>query len=102
MTLSKPVPLGISDPQSKREIKIPGGLEGTFTIPDMFWMKANNVNPAALPKKEHDQLMLKFIRTHNVSDPDQVDIFNRLNFALLSPNAPLTQNEFLAMRAHVS
>ena len=101
MTLSKPVPLGISDPRSKREIKIPGGLEGTFTIPDMFWMKANNVNPAALPKDVHDQLMLKFIRTHNVSDPDQVDIFNRLNFALLSPNAPLTQNEFLAMRARI-
>jgi len=101
MTLSKPVPLGISDPQSKREIKIPGGLEGTFTIPDMFWMKANNVNPAALPKDVHDQLMLKFIRTHNVSEPDQVDIFNRLNFALLSPNAPLTQNEFLAMRARI-
>jgi hypothetical protein len=101
MTLSKPVPLGISDPQSKREIKIPGGLEGTFTIPDMFWMKANNVNPGALPKDVHDQLMLKFIRTHNVSDPDQVDIFNRLNFALLSPNAPLTQNEFLAMRARI-
>lgn len=101
MTLSKPVSLGISDPQSKREIKIPGGLEGTFTIPDMFWMKANNVNPGALDKDVHDKLMLKFIRTHNVSDPDQVDIFNRLNFALLSPNAPLTQNEFLAMRARI-
>lgn len=101
MTLTKPESVNISDPLSKREIKIPGGLEGTFTIPDMFWMKANNVNPAALPKDVHDQLMLKFIRTHNVSNPDEVDIFNRLNFALLSPNAPLTQNEFLAMRARI-
>lgn len=101
MTLSKPVSLGISDPVAKREVKIPGGLEGTFTIPDMFWMKANNVNPAALPKDVHDKLMLKFIRTHTVAEPDEVDIFNRLNFALLSPNAPLTSNEFLAMRARI-
>lgn len=101
MTLSKPVSLGISDPVAKREVKIPGGLEGTFTIPDMFWMKANNVNPAALPKDVHDKLMLKFVRTHTVAEPDEVDIFNRLNFALLSPNAPLTSNEFLAMRARI-
>ena len=101
MTLSKPVSLGISDLVAKREVKIPGGLEGTFTIPDMFWMKANNINPAALPKKVHDKLMQKFIRTHTVAEPDEVDIFNRLNFALLSPNAPLTSNEFLAMRARI-
>lgn len=101
MTLSKPVSLGISDPVAKREVKIPGGLEGTFTIPDMFWMKANNINPAALPKQVHDKLMQKFIRTHTVAEPDEVDIFNRLNFALLSPNAPLTSNEFLAMRARI-
>jgi hypothetical protein len=101
MTLSKPVSLGISDPVAKREVKIPGGLEGTFTIPDMFWMKANNINPAALPKDVHDKLMLKFVRTHTVAEPDEVDIFNRLNFALLSPNAPLTSNEFLAMRARI-
>jgi hypothetical protein len=101
MTLSKPVSLGISDPVAKREVKIPGGLEGTFTIPDMFWMKANNINPAALPKQVHDKLMQKFIRTHTVAEPDEVDIFNRLNFALLSPNAPLTPNEFLAMRARI-
>jgi hypothetical protein len=61
-------------------------------------MKANNFDPAALPKDLHDQLMQKFIRTHEIQNPDQVDIFNRLNFALLSPNAPLTPNEFLAQR----
>jgi len=98
MTLTEPKSLGVSDLTSKREVKIPGGLEGTFTVPDMFWMKANNIDPASLPKKTHDELMQKLIRTHEVQNPDQVDMFNRLNFALLSPNAPLTPNEFLAQR----
>jgi hypothetical protein len=102
MTLTEPQSLGITDLTSKREIKIPGGLEGKFTIPDMFWMKANNIDPAALPKKTHDALMQKLIRTHEVENPDQVDVFNRLNFALLSPNAPLTPNEFLAQRMRLT
>jgi len=102
MTLTEPQSLGITDLTSKREIKIPGGLEGKFTIPDMFWMKANNIDPAALPKATHDALMQKLIRTHEVETPDQVDVFNRLNFALLSPNAPLTPNEFLAQRMRLT
>ena len=102
MTLTKPQSLGITDLTSKREVLIPGGLEGTFTIPDMFWMKANNINPASLPKEAHDALMKKLIRTHKVESPDQVDVFNRLNFALLSPNAPLTPNEFLAQRMRLT
>jgi hypothetical protein len=101
MTRTPDVSLGITDLTSKREVKIPGGLEGTFTIPDLFHMKAQNINPASLPKDVHDQLMKKFIRTHNIENPDEVDIFNRLNFALLSPNAPLTPNEFLAQRARL-
>jgi hypothetical protein len=102
MTLTKPKSLGITDLTSKREVQIPGGLEGTFTIPDMFWMKANNIDPASLPKETHDALMKKLIRTHKVETPDQVDVFNRLNFALLSPNAPLTPNEFLAQRMRLT
>jgi len=102
MTLTEPKSLGITDLTSKREVKIPGGLEGTFTIPDMFWLKANNIDPASLPKDVHDGLMKKLIRTHKVETPDQVDVFNRLNFALLSPNAPLTPNEFLAQRMRLT
>lgn len=102
MTLTEPKSLGITDLTTKREIRIPGGLEGTFTVPDMFWMKANNIDPASLPKKTHDELMQKLIRTHEVQNPDQVDMFNRLNFALLSPNAPLTPNEFLAQRMRLT
>jgi hypothetical protein len=102
MTLTEPKSLGITDLTTKREVQIPGGLEGTFTIPDMFWMKANNIDPASLPKETHDALMKKLIRTHKVETPDQVDVFNRLNFALLSPNAPLTPNEFLAQRMRLT
>jgi len=101
MSVSPDVPLGISDLTTGREVKIPGGLEGTFTIPDMFKIKAMNIDPNSLPKDVHDQLMKKFIRTHKIENPDEVDMFNRLNFALLSPNAPLTPNEFLAQRARL-
>ena len=102
MTVTEPKSLGITDLTTKREIRIPGGLEGKFTVPDMFWMKANNIDPGALPKEMHDQLMQKLIRTHEVANPDQVDMFNRLSFAQLSPNAPLTPNEFLAQRLRLT
>ena len=101
MSVSPDVHLGIKDPTTGRDVVIPGGLEGKFTIPDLFKIKANNIDPNALPKDVHDQLMQKFIRTHKIDNPDQVDMFNRLNFALLSPNAPLTPNEFLAQRARL-
>jgi hypothetical protein len=102
MTLTPSQSLGISDLTTRKEITLPGGLEGSFTIPDLFAIKGNNFDPNALPKDVHDALMQKFIRTHKVDSPDSVDTFNRLNFALLSPNAPLTQNEFLAQRARLT
>jgi hypothetical protein len=102
MTRTPDVSMGITDPTTGREIKFPGGLEGKFTIPDLYHIKANNIDPNSLPKEMHDALMQKFIRTHNIENPDEVDIFNRLNFALLSPNAPLTPNEFLAQRARIT
>lgn len=101
MTLTKPQSLGISDLTSGREVMIPGGLSGKFTIPDMFWMKSNNINPASLPQDIHTELMKKFIRTHENKNPDAVDIFNQLDFALLSPSAPLVPNEFLTQRLRI-
>jgi hypothetical protein len=100
MTVTKPESLGISDLTSGREVKIPGGLSGTFSIPDLFWIKANNINPASLPQDVHTELMKKFIRTYD-KDSDNVDLFNKLNFALLSPNAPLLPNEFLMQRLRI-
>lgn len=94
--------LGISDLTTRKEIMVPGGLEGKFTIPDLFRIKANNFDPNALPQDVHNALMQKFLRTYKREGPhDPVDVFNDLNFALLSPNAPLTQNEFLAQRFRV-
>lgn len=94
--------LGISDLTSRKEIQIPGGLEGKFTIPDLFRIKANNFDPNALPQETHNALMQKFLRTYErPGGSDPVDVFNDLNFALLSPNAPLTPNEFLAQRFRV-
>lgn len=94
--------LGISDLTTRKEIMVPGGLEGKFTIPDLFRIKANNFDPNALPQETHNALMQKFLRTYERTGPhDPVDTFNDLNFALLSPNAPLTPNEFLAQRFRV-
>jgi hypothetical protein len=91
--------LGISDIKSRREVMLPGGYEGKFTIPDTFAIKANNFDPAVLGQENHNKLMQKFIRTYErPGGSDAVDTFNDLNFSLLSPNAPLTQNEFLAQR----
>lgn len=98
MTRTPNQSLGISDLTSKREVMVPGGLEGTFTIPDLFAIKANNFDPSSLPQDVHNKLMQKFLRTYQRTNPDDVDTFNSLNFSLLSPNAPLTQNEFLAAR----
>lgn len=98
MTRSPDMSLGVSDLTTRKEITVPGGLDGTFTIPDLFHIKGNNFDPNALPQETHNALMRKFLRTYDVPEPDNVDTFNRLNFALLSPNAPLTQNEFLAQR----
>lgn len=92
----------IVDKLTGKPIEIPGGLEGKFTLPDMFHIKANNFDPNSLPQSVHNELMKKFMRTHTPANPDQVDMFNQLNFALLSPNAPLTQNEFLQARARLT
>lgn len=94
--------LGISDLTTRKEVMVPGGLEGKFTIPDLFRIKANNFDPNALPQDVHNALMQKFLRTYKrEGGHDPVDVFNDLNFALLSPNAPLTPNEFLAQRFRV-
>lgn len=79
-------------------VSIPGGLDGTFTIADIFELKARKIDPNTLPREVHDALMQKFIRTYDIPNPDPVDVFNRLAFAQLSPNAPLLPNEFLLQR----
>jgi hypothetical protein len=81
-------------------IHIPGGLDGTFTIPDLFWMKANSFDPKTLPDGMHERLMNKIMRTYSRDRMRNVpvDTFNRLAFGQMSPNAPLLTNEFIASR----
>lgn len=98
MTITPHVSLDVIDPKTGRPVLIPGGLEGKFTIPDLFAIKANNFDPSVLSRDQHNKLMQKFMRTHQIENPDAVDTFNALNFSLLSPNAPLTPNEFLQSR----
>lgn len=90
--------VSFSDVKTRNQFTLPGGLEGKFTIPDLFQIKANNFDPNLMSNELHTDLMSKFLRTHKVEAPDAVDKFNRLQFAQLSPNAPLTQNEFMSQR----
>ena len=41
--------LGLSDLTTRKEVMVPGGLEGKFTLPDVWEMKANNFDPGSLP-----------------------------------------------------
>jgi hypothetical protein len=103
MTRTPDVSLGVKDPVTGKDITVPGGLEGRFTIPDVFHIKANNFDPNHLPRDVHDKLMQKFMRTYETGAPkDIADKYNALSFAQLSPNAPLTQNQFLAARLRAS
>ena len=84
-------------------IRIPGGLDGTFTIPDLFWIKANNFDPKKLPREVHDALMQKLMRTYSPNGvADDATIMRALNFTQLSPNTPLLQNEFMSQRLRQS
>jgi hypothetical protein len=102
MTVTPSQSLGVSDIATRRELTLPGGLEGKFTIPDLFQIKSENFNPAVLGQERHTELMKKFLRSYErPGGLDPTDKFNALNFSLLSPNAPLGPNEFLAQRFRV-
>jgi hypothetical protein len=102
MSIRPNVSLGVKDISTGRDIAVPGGLEGRFTIPELFEMKAHNFNPESLPDELHTKFMEKMLRTYvPETGVDEVDVYNALNFALTSPNAPLTPNEFIAARTRV-
>jgi len=80
-------------------IAIPGGLDGTFTIPDLFEMKANNFDPKQLPRETQDKLYQKLARTYTPEGGTTVGQKMRaMAFTQLSANAPLLANEFIAQR----
>ena len=75
---------------------IPGGIEeGTFTFAELFWMKQQGWNPALVTnEKNRVKLYNKLARTMTPEKGDSVSAFNGFIFGLLSPNQPLTPNEF--------
>ena len=98
--VTEPVSTGVSDVLHKREIKIPGGTEGTFTIPDLFYLKGNTFNPDALPQDVGDAIYKKLFRTYQ-PDPNipmsPENLFTTHAFGQLSPEANLTPNIMQAM-----
>lgn len=81
------------------EYLIPGGIRGTFTYLDMLWLKNNPIDPSEMDSGLHRQLALKMAKSTEPLDPtDDVEFFSRLAFGMLSPNQPLTPNEFSAAR----
>jgi hypothetical protein len=79
-------------------VEIPGGLQGDFTYADMMWLKANPIDPSTLPRDVHTGLQKKLSRSTSPKRSDlagdRVETFNRYMFGMLSPNQPLTRNEF--------
>jgi hypothetical protein len=75
---------------------IPGGIEeGTFSFAELFWMKQQGWNPAQITNESNrNKLYRKLGRTMTPEKGDSVSIFNGFVFGLLSPNQPLTPNEF--------
>jgi len=78
--------------------EIPGGLEGDFTYADLMWLKANPIDASTLPRDVHVELQRKLSRATSPKPSDLegggVETFNRYLFGMLSPNQPLTPNEF--------
>lgn len=85
---------------------LPGGEKGltdgsVFTPWDMWKVLAQTLDPNRLPDGMTNLLHAKIFRTHVRSlETDPLDAFNRMTFALLSPNLNLIKNDALysAMR----
>ncbi len=88
---SKIVPV---EDQDGRSVSLPGGLDGEFTFYDLLWLKANPIDPSTLSKSLTSKLQQKLVRSVTPKPGDRVEVFNRFLFGMLSPNQPLTPNEF--------
>lgn len=82
-------------------IQIPNGFEGEFTYYDMMWMKAKGINPSLLSDSNNIELQKKKARSVQPTELNELEVFNRMLFAMLSPNQPLTPNEFEYMALRV-
>ncbi len=89
------------DPATGNSYQIPGGLEGDFTYLDMLWLKANPADPSTMSVDFQAKLYRKMARSTAPKAGDDLEVFNRTMFGMLSPNQPLTPNElqYVTMRA---
>lgn len=91
--------------KSGKEVGIPGGTDGDFTYLDKHYLKAQGIDPADLHDNLHLDLHKKLVRSsamHPDSKHDYMERFNRILFGLMSPNTPLTDNEFAYARARAT
>ena len=84
--------------KSGTEYQVPGGLESTdpFTYWDDLYMKAQGINPNDLTPEQHLAIHNRTVGGKQAPPEGFSDeqINNQLQMALLSPNNPLTPNEF--------
>jgi hypothetical protein len=85
-------------PGLAHEVGIPGGIKGlksgTFSLWDLWRLKAQAINPAKLPRAIVQPLYAKIFRSQVRSlETDSMDSFNRMVFALHSRRSNLTANE---------
>lgn len=75
-------------------VQIPGGLDGTFNLSDMFYLKNSGINPRELEPALHAAIHKKMLRSVTKESPTSaLEQFDRLGFGITSGNAPLTKNE---------
>lgn len=87
-------------------VGIPGGVEGladgTFTLWDLWRLKAQSIDPNKLPANIRVPLYAKLFRSQVSGHGDPIDVFNRVTFAVLSPRNSLIRNEALQALLRVS
>lgn len=76
-----------------REVAIPGGFDGTFSLWDAWRLKSQHIDPNLLDTESRIKLYTKLFRSQARELSDPVDTFNRVAFAMISPNLSLIKNE---------
>ena len=88
--------------KSGRTFTVPGGIddvEKPFTYYDLLHLKSQAVDPNDLDPDIHRRLHNRMVRSMQPGPEfDDVDRYNQLAFGMISPNQPLTPNEFAMAR----
>lgn len=82
-------------------VDIPGGTGGKFTYYDLMHLKSSAIDPNQIGDEASKAIQKKFSRTLQPDPKSDEQLFNRMQFGMLSPNQPLTRNEFEAARLMV-